>query len=520
MTQTFDPFAEVPPDRSSDGPGELRLGSGGRWTPPEEGLVDQVWRILRRRKWVVLQAVVLVTVVAFLYSKHQATQYTASAGLLFGNPTQNVLPSGSNASEAALDPTAVSATNGSLVSLPVVATYASRLTGGKISAAEIRGSVSVSTGSTGSNVATIEAISGSPVRAAQIANAYGNGYIEFRRVSDQAAYTSSISRITAEYDALSPADQTGPEGRQFKSELAALHNAEAVGTLEAQLVQPASPPSSPSSPKTKRNVILGVLVGLVLGLVLAAVWDRLDQRVSDQEEFERLYGLPVLAEIPRSRELARGELTFELAERFRALRTSLRYVNVNRDLRSLLVASPLPEDGKSTVARSLAQTMAMMGDQVVLVQLDLHKPDSDGDGVAGLSTVLIGDSLDDALISEPVPSASGDGERRLVILPTGPTPPNPSELIESRRMREVLVELERRFDMVVLDAPALSSVSDGLSLVPAVSGILIVAGLSHTTNKAAIDLRRQLAMLRGHPVGLVVNFTRRQRHGKYDSYGH
>ena len=197
---------------------------------------------------------------------------------------------------------------------------------------------------------------------------------------------------------------------------------------------------------------------------------------------------------------------------------SLRYVNFNQDLRSLLIASPLPEDGKSTVARSLARTMAAMGDRVVLVELDLHKQGSDTPGDVGLSTVLIGDELDDALVNEDLSSQSDGDARRLVILPAGPNPPNPSELIDSGRMREVLTELEHRFDMVLLDAPALSSVSDGLALIPAVSGVLIVAALDHTTINAAVGLRRQIAMLRGHPVGLVVNFTRRQRRGKYYSY--
>jgi capsular exopolysaccharide synthesis family protein len=525
MTQTFDPFSEVPPDRTSGVPGDLRLGSataaGGRWTPPEEGLLEKTTRLVRRRKWIILQAVVIVTLVAFLYSKHQTTQYTASAGLLFGNPTQNVLPTGTSATASELNPTGVAATNSALVSMPAVATFASQQTGGKISPAVIRGAVSVSTSSTGSSVATISAVTGSPQLSARIANAYGRGYIQFRKTADTAAYAASIARITDEYNALSPSDQSGPEGRTFKTQIAALKNAEAVGTLEAQLVNPATPPSSPSSPNTKRNVILGVIVGLVLGLLLAALWDRLDRRISDPEEFERIYGLPLLAEIPRTRELSRGELTFEVAERFRALRTGLRYVNFNQDLRSLLIASPLPEDGKSTVARSLARTMAAMGDRVVLVELDLHKQGTDGgDGAGGLSTVLIGDELDDALITEDVSSQEDGTSRRLVILPAGPTPPNPSELIDSGRMREVLTELEHRFDMVLLDAPALSSVSDGLTLIPAVSGILIVAALEHTTIKAAVGLRQQIAMLRGHPVGLVVNFTRRQRRGKYYSYDH
>jgi len=517
MTQTFDPFADVPSPPSAESGAGFASPPGDAWTPPEEGLLEQLARTLRRRKWIVLQALVLVPLLAFLYSKHEPTQYTASAGLLFGNPTQSVIPSSSAAS--GLDPTAASATNSSLISLAVVSNYASRQTGGKISASEIRASTSASTGSSGSNVATIQAISSSPQRAAEIANAYGNGYIAFRRYYDEAAYTASINQIKSELARLTPAQVNGAQGRRLSSELANLENLQALDQGEAQLVQLASAPTSPSSPKTMRNVVLGAIVGLVLGLLIAALLERFDRRVSDQEEFKRIYGLPVLAEVPRARELARGELTSETAERFRALRTSLRYVTFDSHLDSLLIASPMPEDGKSTVARSLAETMAKMGDRVVLVELDLHKPSSGDGSERGLSTVLIGDDLDDALLIEQLPSESGEGSRQLTVLPAGPTPPNPSELIDSDRMREVLSELERRFDVVLLDAPALGSVSDGLALIPAVSGILIVAGLGHTTIKAAIGLRQQIGMLRGHPVGLVVNFTRRARHGKYYRYG-
>jgi capsular exopolysaccharide synthesis family protein len=517
MAQTFDPFADVPP---AEGvlPDAAHAGRPGGWQPPEETLVEQIGQILRRRKWVVLQALVIVTVIAFAYSEHQSTQYTAKSGLLFGSPTQGILPN-SASSNAALDPTGQAATNGSLLSLPAVSTFAAQTTGGKLSAAEIKGAVTASLGSDGSSYATVSAVSGSPQLAAAIANAYAKGFVAFSKSYNASTLADAATQIAANIAKLSPADQSGTEGRTLKGQLATVQNAEALNQGLATVVQQASAPTSPSSPKTKRNVVLGVVVGLVLGLILAAVLERLDHRIADEQEFERIYGLPVLVEIPRVRELSRGELTFEVAERFRTLRTSLRYVNVDRDLRSVLIASPLPEDGKSTVARSLAQTMASMGDRVVLVELDLHKQGSPGHDGRGLSSVLIGEDLDEALISEPLPPTSGDQPRALAILPAGEIPPNPSELIDSARMREVLDELERRYDIVLLDAPAFTSVSDGLTLIPAVSAILIVAALGHTTTKAAIDLRRRISMLRGHPVGLVVNFTRRARRGKYYRYG-
>ncbi len=202
MTQTFDPFAEVPPQPAEDGHGYCRLADRVRLDAAGRRPARAAARIVRRRKWVVLQALVLVTLVAFLYSKHEPTQYTASAGLLFGNPTQDVLP-GAATSDAALDPTGRGATNSSLcvaargVDICLEADGREDLRrGDPVERERRRGS------RPDSNVATISATSSSPQRAAEIANAYGNGYIAFRRGTTRPTITASINRITAELDKL------------------------------------------------------------------------------------------------------------------------------------------------------------------------------------------------------------------------------------------------------------------------------------------------------------------------------
>jgi len=504
MSPAPDPLPRIP--RHPTAERDLRLGmrGGDRWGG-EEGLTEQLLQLVRRRKWIIVQAIVVVVAAALAYSLQQDEQYTASAGLLFTDPVAQVGESGFNA--ATLDPGRVAATNSALIQLPAVATYAARKADG-ISAGEIRASVTVDTGAGDADLATIEAVSSSPERAARIANAYAEGYIDFRRDAERASIASTIRQLRANLAAL-PADRQGsPEAERLRSQITALEAAAAMRTGGAELVQPAMPPTEPSAPKTLRNVVLAAIVGVVLGFLVAALVDRIDRRLRRIEDFERIYGLPVLAEIPRARPLGAGALRADApdAEPLRMLRTNLRYLGVNEELRTLLVASPLRGEGKSTISRALATTMAAMGDHVVLVQADLHTRTAEP-AAEGLSTVLVGASLDDALVDLPVGEDPGGDTRYLTVLPAGPPVPNPSELLESSRMLELLQQLEQHFDVVIIDAPATTRVSDALALVPAVSGVLIVGGLRYTTSSAASMLRQQLELLDGRPIGIAVNYA-------------
>jgi len=271
---------------------------------------------------------------------------------------------------------------------------------------------------------------------------------------------------------------------------------------------------------------LALALGALAGFGLAALLERLDRRLRETSELEEVFDLPILTRIPRTRSLTGREsedgeasLPARDAEVFRTLRANLRYFGVDEPIRSILVASPLAGEGKSTVARNLAITMASMGDNVVLVEADLHKQAALPNGrerVLGLSSLLAGANLDDCLVNVAVPSpGEGSRSRHLTMIPAGASPPNPTELLESTRMRAVLELLESRFDMVILDTPALSMVSDALALVPSVSGVIIVCGLGETTRDAAIDFRKQVALLRGRSLGLVANFAQPAPSGGY-----
>jgi capsular exopolysaccharide synthesis family protein len=489
-----------------------------------EGILEQLLRIVRRRKWVVLQALVVVPVLALLFSLTQENQYTATATLLFRQA-----PNTTSEGETVIDPTREAATNGQLVGLPVVADKAAESLDG-VSGAEILESVGVEPSSE-ADTAKISATTDSPELSATMANAYGKAYIEFRRQADRSQVQDAINVAEASLEKLSPIEQEGKEGAALNEQLDRLKLTQALQTGGAELVQPATPPSERSSPKPLRNVVLGIVLGLLLGLGLAALLDRIDRKVRTLDELEDLYDVPILARIPRSQRLSRKQTdaispqTPE-GEAFRVLRTNLRYFNVDKAMRSLLVISPEAGDGKSTVARTLATTMAEMGDDVVLVEGDLRKGgelrDVTGNPASGLSNVLTGTPYEKVLIETEVPGPDGPGgllSRTLYVLPSGPVPPNPSELLESAQMRDLLIKLQERFQIVVIDSPALAAVSDALALVSEVSTVVIVGGLGRTTRDAGRELSKQFGLLKRKPIGVIANFTEPER-GKYSHYYH
>lgn len=479
-----------------------------------DGALEYTLRVLRRRKLVILAAIITVPLVAFLYSAAQTKEYTASATLLFEGEEEVGL------SEA-------SRRNATLVELagqPAVAAEAAKEV--ELDLGEVSGSVEVASANENANVTTISATNESPERAAEIANAYARATIAFQRKLDRSKVKAKIAVIEGRLETLTPEELASPKSSLLKEKLDQLELEEALKTGETSLVQEAGPPSSPSKPKTKRNVVLGLILGIVLGLALAALIERLDRRVRSVEELEELFGLPIIARIPKSKafENAPTEAMLKVpeGEAFRTLRTNLRYLNVvNRNLDSLLIASPEPNDGKSTVARGLAGAMAELGEDVVLVEADLRK-DSSFRGVRGysgdgLSSVLAGAELGRALLEVPVSQAGPEGDRTLTVLPSGPIPPNPSELLESERMQEVLATLGERFDTVIVDSPAIGVVSDAMALVPRVSGTLAVGGIGKTSREGAQSFLEQLELTGNRPLGLVATMTAEKRN-KYAYY--
>lgn len=467
-----------------------------------EGALEYALRVLRRRKLVFLIALISVPLAAYLFSSAQEEKYTATATLLFESP------------EESFEQSREAATNEALAELPAVAVLTAEALDDGTTPMEVLDAVSASTANEMANLTSISAETTSPELSARIANAYAEAYIAFRREADQAQVKKAIALVERSIEELPPEKAAGSQGEALREQLNELEVERALKTGRTDLVQPAGVPSDPSSPETSRNVLIGFVLGALLGFALAALLERVDRRVRTVEELEKLFELPVLARIPRSRALAGGSLSEMLqapeAEAFRNLRTNLHYFNVDRGLESVMIASPEPADGKSTVARGLAGAMAEMGEDVVLVEADLRKEGGFRHGrrePEGLASVLTGGSLDKALIQVAVSPVGADEARTLSVLPSGSVPPNPTALLESEAMSDLMKELTERFDVVIVDTPALGTVSDALILGPLVSQVVAVGGISTTSREGVRNFTKQFALTKKRPSGLIVTMT-------------
>ncbi len=312
-----------------------------------------------------------------------------------------------------------------------------------------------------------------------------------------------------------------------------------------RVVDPALVPSEPSRPQKARNILLGLLVGLVGGIGLAFAREYMDNTIKLPDDIEMLVGLPSLAVVPAfaagngdgnrrmSRLLGSGsngakECRVELvshnlpqshmSEAFRSLRTSLLLSQAEHPPQVILMTSSLPREGKTTCAVNLAVTLAQLGDRTLLVDADLRKPGINRalslvDGKhAGLSSYLAGvSSLD--LITVPHPAISN-----LAAIPTGPIPPNPADLLSSRRLAELIQELRKRYKFVVIDSPPIMAATDAVILSVLVDGVLIVARSHETPKEAFTRARDLLVSVNSRILGAVLNAVDSNAPNYYYSY--
>ena len=399
---------------------------------------------------------------------------------------------------------------------------------------------------------TISATSTSPQEAADIANTFASEYITLRRESDQEAINLARQVVQSELSRMTAQELATDRGQSLSNRLEELAIIEQLQTGGFKVAEAAQVPPSAYTPQPVRNGILAVVVGLVVGIGAAFLVEYLDRRIKDDESAARAFGLPVIGSVfqvgPKWLESDKNQTRSPLPvgfreqhsptlEAFRAVRSNLQYFSVDHNLGTILITSSLPQEGKTVTTINLGLALALSGARVVIIEADLRRPalhrylELPND--VGLTNVLAGTHhLADAFQLVQVDTYLSSDKRRnaaaapklaqqknLYVMTCGPLPPNPTELLGSSRMVEILQRTSQGADYVLIDSPPVLAVADALTLAPIVDGVLIACRLHHTTTDAARETRLLLERVNAQMMGVIVEGARQQS-SYYSRYGY
>lgn len=418
-------------------------------------------------------------------------------------------------------------------------------TGADLTPDQLAGAVQViQVGDTG--VITIQVEDGDPARAAQLANAIPEVFARQNEVLQASRYADTIANLSeelvavdeeikltqAQIDSVKPALDLSTQAELYRlqdklSKLEDRHTTvfdsyqnaqllQAQNTSNIQIVEPAQTSFVPVRPKILQSTLLAAVIGLMLGIGLVVLIEYMDDRLGTADQIEKLLGAPVLGTVGHftdfERDWAKQKQNALIAnvaprspvvEAFRSLRTNLRSTNVERKLRSILVTSAAPAEGKSTVSANLAVIMAQSGLRVLLVDADLRRPTVhrlfDWSNKNGLSNMILDATAnwDDLIRVSPV--------ENLYLLPSGPLPDNPSDILDSEQFRQLLKTLVVNFDLVIVDSPPILPVTDAAIVAPLVDGVLIVVDTGTTRTGTLQHAKEQLTRVHGRLLGSVMN---------------
>jgi polysaccharide biosynthesis transport protein len=520
------------PARQAD---EQREGSRGTIMTTESGAnptLRSYLVILRRRKWWIICAAVAGLAVSLAVALTQAKQYSASAQLLV-QPSSQALAAGTTLQP--VTPTEVQ-TELQLVTSAPVQQLVQRQLGRRppVNAVQVAQT----------NVISISAIATTPSLAARIANTYAQAFVTYQQTVITANMTAAEAQLRSQIRLISAQITSLQHRSGAAAEVTALLNQEAVlkeqysqlqvtgaqatagaATGGVELVTPAQAPTAPSSPRPVQDGLLGLLAGLIVGLGAAFLRHNLDEAVSSKDAAEQLGGSPVLGLVPmvtawkrRSHAIvvSTSKPTSSAAESYRSLRTSLQFARQEHDLRTILITSPTSSEGKTSTLANLGAVFAQAGERVVLVSGDLRRPRIGQffgiDEAAGLTSILAGErSLRQVL------QQVQDNER-LWVLPCGPIPPNPAELLSQRSTHGVLATLREEFDLVLIDSPPVLPVTDAMVLSSYADGTLLVVAAGQTRRAELQRASEKFAQAHAPLLGIVLNEVSRQS-GHGSPYG-
>jgi non-specific protein-tyrosine kinase len=300
--------------------------------------------------------------------------------------------------------------------------------------------------------------------------------------------------------------------------------AEAQSTSTLVQVDEATKPTRPIRPQTVTNVVLAGIIGFLIGAGIIFLIEVFDDTLKGPDDVARHLGLPVLGLIAKHEKdvkvITAAQPRSPISEAYRSLRTNLQFTSVDYPINTLLITSPSPGEGKSSVTANLGIVMAQSGRSVVLIDADLRRPNLhkilELSNRKGISTLFVQPklNLDGSLQPTAVPN--------LFVLPAGDVPPNPSELLGSAKMFEIIGRVKDHADLVIIDTPPIMAVTDSAVLAPRVDGVILVVQPGQTNLGAAKQAVEQLRRVGANLLGVVFNEVAinrsRYRYYRYKGY--
>lgn len=472
-------------------------------------------KAIRRRMPLILLLTGIVTAAAVLLSLGQTKQYEATSKVVLAqsDPINNFIDASQPIN---YDPESDRNTRVALIKLEAVAERVIERLSLDLSTDELLDKVETEV-ENNSDIVLIKVLDADPQRAADIANAFADEYQAYMRDTARRGLNEAAEVARARLEQLGATEQATEQGRELRARLREIEIAAAAQNGGVEVVSEADAPSDPAKPRPLFTGLLALFLGFGLSVALAVVLEFVDRRLRDEQDVESAFALPILATIPRPARRSQpvvmpGEDRAQF-EGYSALATNLRFFELGPELESIMITSPGPSEGKTSVTLGTARALAALDLRVIAIEADLRRPTFSNYGIgrgAGLSTVLAGVSdIDSALVEVDAatfkPVENGGGRARTFhVLPAGPAPPNPQALLARPMMTHVIDDARAMADVVLVDVPPLGTVNDPVTLANLVDGVVLVARLGQTTRDASRRTLRTLQNVDARILGVVV----------------
>lgn len=503
--------------------------------------------VLRRYRLMIAALALVGCGVGLLLSLREDSVYEASASIAFQDESSEFAIFGLS-TNATRPPTQLAAAKAATVTAPGVLERARRRLSGGGDSASPAGTIST-TVDPGSALVSVTASSSDSGYAARFANAVAKEAVRISNKETRERLSDAVraTRRRAEEVRQSAGAAADPNVALLQQAELARLNSLSNFARSAELVQRAEQPDTPVSPKPERSAALGMLGGLLVGLLLAFARDSLDRRLRSAHDIRALYRYPLLGYV---RDEAMGRTPYVTSgsngkrddtvqvdiEGFRIMRRNLEFLEPGIELRSIVVTSAFPAEGKTTVSAALAFSMAVGGKRTLLVECDFRRPvlakRLGFESTPGLGDYLAGNAKPQEVLravrfTDPPylngAAANGEGpspsQHSLVCIPAGTVAARAAELLGSDRLKQFLEKVGKGYDVVILDSSPLLPVVDTLELLPHVDGIIVCARELQTTPEQARAAQETLERFPERPTALVVTGTR-PHEDDYEGYAY